>query len=211
MLAEMQRAAMIRNEPVDLNGLIWLEGAARRAVADMRQLARKVRGEVQPSTTIGEHIRAPTANAGTSCSQRRPRPGPAYPTPSPRKATHGERSRRREASYKATDDGRPRMIRVERHEEVRPGFWRYTVPGFGIEGRSRQPLLDACRQIRAILGETSQRAGLFREGRTEADISCSVNKGALLTVEDGPKGIRFRKYREFDRLAADDIAEAAAE
>ena len=101
------------------------------------------------------------------------------------------------------------MIRVERHEEVRPGNWRYTVPGFGIEGRSRQPLLDACRQIRAILGDTSQRAGLFREGRTEADISCSVNKGALLTVEDGPKGIRFRKYREFDRLAADDIAEAA--
>jgi hypothetical protein len=36
-----------------------------------------------------------------------------------------------------------------------------------------------------------------------------VNKGALLTVEDGPKGTRFRKYREFDRLAADDIAEAA--
>ena len=99
------------------------------------------------------------------------------------------------------------MIRIERHEEVRPGTWRYTVPGFGI--RSRQPLLDACRQIRAILGETSQRAGLFREGRTEADITCSVNKGALLTVEDGPKGSRFRKYREFDRLAADDIAEAA--
>ena len=101
------------------------------------------------------------------------------------------------------------MIRVERHEEVRPGIWRYTVPGFGIEGRSRQPLLDACRQIRAILGDTSQRAGLFREGRTEADITCPVNKGALLTVEDGPKGIRFRKYCEFDRLAADDIAEAA--
>ena len=29
------------------------------------------------------------------------------------------------------------MIRVERHEEVRPGIWRYTVPGFGIEGRGR--------------------------------------------------------------------------
>ena len=77
---------------------------------------------------------------------------------------------------------RPQVIRIERHEEVRPGVWRYTVPGIGIEGRSRQPLLDACRQIRAILGDTSQRAGLFREGRTEADISCSVNKGALLTV-----------------------------
>jgi hypothetical protein len=37
------------------------------------------------------------------------------------------------------------MIRVERHEEVRLGIWRYTVPGFGMEGRSRQPLLDACR------------------------------------------------------------------
>jgi hypothetical protein len=36
-----------------------------------------------------------------------------------------------------------------------------------------------------------------------------VNNGAFLTVEDGPKGIRFRKYREFDRLAADVIAEAA--
>ena len=58
MLAEMQRAAMIRNEPVDLDGLIRLEGVARRAVADMRQLAREVRGEVQPSMTIEEHIRA---------------------------------------------------------------------------------------------------------------------------------------------------------
>ena len=35
------------------------------------------------------------------------------------------------------------MIRVERHEEVRPGIWRYMVPGFGLEGRSRQPLPDA--------------------------------------------------------------------
>ena len=58
MLAEMRRAAMIRNEPVDLDGLIRLEGVARRAVADMRQLAREVGGEVQPSMTIEEHIRA---------------------------------------------------------------------------------------------------------------------------------------------------------
>ena len=78
-----------------------------------------------------------------------------------------------------------------------------------MEGAASRAVRAACRQIRAILGDTSQRAGLFREGRTEADISCSVNKGALLTVEDGPQGIRFRKYREFDRLAADDIAEAA--
>jgi hypothetical protein len=47
MLSEMQRAAMIRNEPVDLDGLIRLQGVAQRAVAGMRQLAREVRGEVQ--------------------------------------------------------------------------------------------------------------------------------------------------------------------
>ena len=33
---------------------------------------------------------------------------------------------------------RPQVIRIERHEEVRPGIWRHTVPGFGIEGRSRR-------------------------------------------------------------------------
>lgn len=61
----MRHAAMIRNEPVDLDGLIRLDGVAQRAVADMRQLAREVRelarevrGEVQPSMTIEEHIRA---------------------------------------------------------------------------------------------------------------------------------------------------------
>ena len=57
-LAEMRHAAMIRNEPVDLDGLIRLDGVAQRAVADMRQLAREVGGEVQPSMTIEEHIRA---------------------------------------------------------------------------------------------------------------------------------------------------------
>ena len=79
MLAEMRRAAMIRNEPVDLDGLIRLEGVARRAVADMRQLAREVRGELQPSMTIEEHFRATYGQAGTSGCQRRPSPGPAPP------------------------------------------------------------------------------------------------------------------------------------
>jgi hypothetical protein len=51
------------------------------------------------------------------------------------------------------------MIRVEIIEEVRNrGVFRYRVPSLALEGQSRQPLLDACRQIRAILGDTSQRA-----------------------------------------------------
>jgi hypothetical protein len=59
------------------------------------------------------------------------------------------------------------MIRVDRHDEVRPGIWRYTVPGFGIEGRSRQPLLDACRQIRAIPAASAKVASvsLFGSGK----------------------------------------------
>ena len=89
----------------------------------MRQLAREVRGG-QPAMSIEEHIRATQANAGTSGCRRRPRPGSACTTPSPRNATHGEPSRWHEASYEATEDGRLRMIRVERHEEVRPGIWR---------------------------------------------------------------------------------------
>jgi hypothetical protein len=94
------------------------------------------------------------------------------------------------------------VIRIERHEEVRPGIWRYTVPGFGIEGRSRQPLLDACRQIKSLLGPTSQLAGLFREGRSEPDISCSVRWGAEHTVRDDGR-VRFAKYRESDEPMAE--------
>jgi hypothetical protein len=107
------------------------------------------------------------------------------------------------------------MIRIERHEEVRPGVWHYTVPSLGLAGQSRQPLLDACRQLRAIFGDTSVRAGVFRAGRAEADISCSVEWGAQHTVNEPPgRGrISFGKFSEFDRDAvagASDIAEAAA-
>jgi hypothetical protein len=105
MLADMQRAAMIRNEPVDLDGLIRLEGVARRAVADMRQLAREVR--VQPSMTIEEHIRA-------TYGQRRdvglPEIRP-YTTPSPRNEPHGEPSRRRVAS-RGSHDATPPASKV---------------------------------------------------------------------------------------------------
>ena len=183
-------------------GVVRLEGAASRAV---RALQLDRRPEPEPMS-IKEHLAAygavePRRAVRQGWVQRPPAKRDVRPDVPPAKGILRDDLDLRPR--------RPQVIRIERHEEVRPGIWRYTVPGFGIEGRSRQPLLDACRQIRAILGDTSQRAGLFREGGTEADISCSVNKGALLTVEDGPKGIRFRKYREFDRLAADDIAEAA--
>jgi len=100
------------------------------------------------------------------------------------------------------------MIKVEMVEEVKNrGLFRYRVAGFSIEGRSRQPLIDACRQIKALLGPNDHRAGLFREGRSTPDISCTVEWGASHTVlEPSENRIRFVKYRE---PAMDPTTEAA--
>lgn len=91
------------------------------------------------------------------------------------------------------------MIRIERGAEVKPGIWQYTVPEFHLSGRSRQPLLDACRQIKRILGPTSRHAGVFRSGSDVADISAPVEIAAAMTVREDDKGLRFARYREFDR------------
>jgi hypothetical protein len=90
------------------------------------------------------------------------------------------------------------MIRVEITEEIdRRGVFAYRVAGLPISGRSRQPLLDACRQIQELLGPTAQKAGLFRPGKNHPDLSCYVTDGARLTVEErSAGGIRFAKYRE---------------
>jgi hypothetical protein len=89
------------------------------------------------------------------------------------------------------------MIRVEIEEIEGHGIYGYTMRGLAIEGRSRQPLLDACRQIKRMGGDTAQRAGLFRAGRQEPDISCTVAAGAALTVVETPKaGPYFARFRE---------------
>jgi hypothetical protein len=66
--------------------------------------------------------------------------------------------------------------------------------------------LDACRQIKSLLGPTELRAGLFREGRSTPDIFCPVEWGAAHTVSDSA-GTRFVKYREFDLGARAEAAE----
>jgi hypothetical protein len=49
------------------------------------------------------------------------------------------------------------LIKVEVIEEVKNrGVFKYRVKGMPIEGQSRQPLIDACRQIKALLGPTVQ-------------------------------------------------------
>jgi hypothetical protein len=53
------------------------------------------------------------------------------------------------------------IVRVIRSAELPPRHglfaWRCTVRGTTLEGRSRQPLLDACRAIKRTSGLTLQR------------------------------------------------------
>ena len=63
-------------------------------------------------------------------------------------------------------------------------------------GFSRQPLLDACRQLKSLYGVTGTPVGLFREGRDAPDISCPVEPGAAATVKEPDNGVlKFGKYR----------------
>ena len=94
------------------------------------------------------------------------------------------------------------MIRIERGKEVAPGIWEYSIPSLHLFGKSRQPLLDACRQIKRALGPTKsagERAGVYRPGKSQPDISCMVLDGAALTVSEPSNGrIKFTKFHEFD-------------
>jgi hypothetical protein len=101
------------------------------------------------------------------------------------------------------------VIRIDRRAEVAPGVWEYSVSGYPqIRGRSRQPRLDACRQLKSMGGLTDHIAGLFRRRMEVADIFCVVRVGAELTVSEpsGTGKVRFVKYRAFE---ADRILEAA--
>jgi hypothetical protein len=92
------------------------------------------------------------------------------------------------------------MIKIQRGKEVAPGIWEYSIPSLALSGRSREPLLDACRQIQAILGDPCrERAAVYREGHDQPDMTCPVDIGAKYRVaEDTKSGPRFRKYEPFD-------------
>jgi hypothetical protein len=89
------------------------------------------------------------------------------------------------------------MIRVELGEEIgKRGIWRWTCPRYGLGGRSRQPLLDACRQIQSMGGDPKETVGLFREARSVPDSTCSVGWGADHTVIEPDRGrIHFAKWQ----------------
>jgi hypothetical protein len=93
-------------------------------------------------------------------------------------------------------------------DKIRHGIWRYSTSGYPLaEGYSRQPLLDACRQLKSLYGVTGHRVRLFREGRDVPDISCPIEAGAATTVSDPADGsIRFRKFQPFDPKRLEDVA-----
>lgn len=94
------------------------------------------------------------------------------------------------------------MIKVIRGNEVSPGIWEYVVPSLALSGRSRQPLLDACRQIQRAGGDPRSMAGIYRQGTEDCDLACRVEIGAGLTVSETDRGIRFVPYREFAGISA---------
>jgi hypothetical protein len=97
------------------------------------------------------------------------------------------------------------IIRIDLGREAAPGVFTYSVVSLGLSGKSRQPLLDACRQIKRALGPTKaeqEHAGLYRPGRTHPDIFCAVLVGAGVTVaEPNLAKIHFAKFQEFNRPA----------
>jgi hypothetical protein len=89
-------------------------------------------------------------------------------------------------------------IKVIRGQQLANGTYPYRVEGFAVDGVSRQPLLDACRQLKRLGADPSRQVCLFREGRDDWDLRASVGDGAGLTVTEDARGVRFSKFREFD-------------
>ena len=98
------------------------------------------------------------------------------------------------------------MIRVELGEEIeRQGKWHWAVPALSLSGRSRMPLLDACREIKSMGGDPLEIVGLFRPGRESPDLSCRLEIGAGLTVDDNK--CRFVKWKPHPMAAKNDDAD----
>jgi uncharacterized metal-binding protein len=91
------------------------------------------------------------------------------------------------------------MIRVELGSQPVPGVWLWKVCGQAVDGRSRTPLLDACRALKSMGADTRMQIGLFRPRATEADLSCSIGVGAAARVVE-KRTTRFAPFRPFGRV-----------
>ena len=99
------------------------------------------------------------------------------------------------------------MIRVEIEEDGHTGRYLVCIPSHRLSFKSRQPLLDACREIKSMGGDTSAVCGLFRKGRGEPDLKCTVEWGSGRVVSESAGRPRFQKFRPFERGAFMEAAE----
>jgi hypothetical protein len=101
------------------------------------------------------------------------------------------------------------MIRVE-VREVRPGTYEWStttiretapgrfewteVPAGPLSGVSFAPLLDACQELSRAGAPPTELVAMFRKGRSDWDLRCSVGWGAAHEVNDD-RGLRFRSKK----------------
>ena len=91
------------------------------------------------------------------------------------------------------------MIRLELGKEVKAGIFEWSIPEFGAAGQSRQPMCDAARVIKRMGADPKNFLGMFRVGRSVADLTARVGVAAGLTVSEPNKGCaRFVRWQEFD-------------
>ena len=96
------------------------------------------------------------------------------------------------------------MIRVEIEASEAPGWynWQWAFPegGIAFSGKSRTPLLDACRALKRAGADPEDEIGLFRKGRSDFDIKTRVGIGARLTVQEKADGGApyFAKWKAYE-------------
>jgi len=96
------------------------------------------------------------------------------------------------------------MIEIEREEKSKKGRWAWQLRRRPeIRGLSREPLLDACRALKAMGEGTEWEIGLFRPGRSDWDLRTTVGHGADLTVAES-QSARFAKFRKFAGWATEE-------
>ena len=85
------------------------------------------------------------------------------------------------------------IIRIEIEEKDGSWVYKYQVafpgqPSRILEGSSRQPMLDACRELKSMGEALSAKCGLFRKGSSEPDLIGVVGPASELTVSDPARG-----------------------
>ena len=88
------------------------------------------------------------------------------------------------------------MIKIDYRVMIKPagkGLYDYHVWQSPVQGRSTQPLLDACRQLKQMGASPAAFAALYYESAPDVwTVRCRIDKGAELDVGDG----YFRDHRE---------------